>query len=277
LDGFDSAWFKFAWAVAHAKRLQADVATWRSDADRQRDIGIDQRYDPKRHRIDVWIAHIEPFPLDWGLRLGDIAHNFRCCLDHLAWALVDRGRTPTSTLSERRRRKIYFPIFDKRDDFNANLGNYLPGVRRADIAQVRSAQPYQGGRRHLHRHVLHVLARLSNDDKHRSIQPVATAPRAVYYDVRDATDCLVTRIRPWLISEPLKVGTQLAPIYVKKTGRQPHADVHGHISAEPALQQGVMMGEWLEVMPRFVGSGLRIFSDPPAAVPVDLSDSTTGH
>ncbi len=252
----ESAWLKWSWAVSHTERLKADFRTWRLDPDREGDVGLGRRYDAKHHRIDVFVASINPFPVEWGLAVGDIAHNYRSCLDHIAWALVERGRTPPDTLSKRLRRKIAFPIFDGRVSFNDCLDRMLPGVGRTDRAVVRAYQPYQAPKRVRHRHVLLVLYELSNHDKHRTVQPVGTAPRAMFYDVRSTSDSLMTRVPGgFRVSEPLKIGTQLAPIYVRKTGPNPDADVHGQLSVEPALQQGVMMGNgWTQHRSSSVGS-----------------------
>jgi len=147
--------------------------------------------------------------------------------------------------------------------FNGSLSKKLPGVRRADIAVVRRYQPYHEGKRSRN-HALAVLSRLSNDDKHRAVQPIQAAPRGMTYDVRDTRDCVVTRIpASFVVWEPLQVGAKLVPIYVRKTGPQPHVDMQGQLAAEPALQQGVLMGEWLEVMPQVVANLLGELSDPP--------------
>jgi len=176
---FESAWLKWSWATAHAHTLKTDVEIWRNHPDRQRDVVLMKRHDTKRHRIDVIVAKVEPFPIEWGLVLGEIAHNYRSCLDHVAWTLVERGRTPLATLTDRQQGNVYFPIHADRLEFNAALPRKVPGLRRTDIAIVRSYQPYKHGKLKSPYHAIAILARISRHDKHRTIQPVLAIPAAV--------------------------------------------------------------------------------------------------
>lgn len=261
---FESAWLKWSWAKAHAQALETQINAWGADPDRDAGVTLGTYYDAKHHRIDVFIHEIDPLPIEWGLLIGDVAHNYRSCLDHIAWALVQRGRTPPASLTAKARSKIYFPIYLHRLEFTNALGSKLPGVRRADIAIVRRDQPYHEGKRRRDRHALAVLHRLSNDDKHRSVQPASVAPQSATYDLQDVRDCRVTRIpQNFVLWETLQVGTQLAPIYVRKNGPNPDLKVHGGLAIQPGLQQGVLLGEWLVVMSILVARLLRELSDPP--------------
>ena len=141
---FDSAWLKWGWAVRHAESLQTEIGRAAEDADRQPLITTSSEYDSQRHSIILTVASIQPIPPTWGLRLGDVAHGFRNSLDHLAWALVQRGQT--HNLSAKQSRRVQFPIFMTRAEFNGSLKTNLPGVRLADIAKVRRCQPYHRGR-----------------------------------------------------------------------------------------------------------------------------------
>jgi hypothetical protein len=258
---FESAWLKWSWAVTHTDALQSYMAAWRIDP--QPRVALEGRYDAKQHRIDIHVVETQPLPVEWGLVVGDIAHNYRSCLDHIAWALVTRGRTPPASLASRQRSKVIFPIYLFRSEFNKSLRDKLPGVRRADIAVVRRYQPYHEWKRRRANHLLAVLHRLSNDDKHRSVQPALTAPRAAMYDIGKTRDCLVTRVpTSFTLSEPLQVGTKLAPIYVRKTGPNPNIQMKGQLAAEPSIQ-GVYLEEWLDAMPQLVTNLLGELSDQP--------------
>ncbi len=131
-----------------------------------------QYYDSRRHCIHVTAEVVEPFPRLWGAMLGDVIHNYRDCLDHVAWELYKRGRTPNHT--DAQEGFIYFPIALTKEWFNASLkGNRakLPGVRPSDVAVVRRYQPYMAGESRAHRHVFAVLDSLAKADKHRTVQP----------------------------------------------------------------------------------------------------------
>ncbi len=262
---FESAWLKWSWAKSHAQTLETNINAWGNNPDREAGITLATYYDVKHHRIDVYIDELDPLPIEWGLYIGDVAHNYRSCLDHIAWALVERGTTPTASLTPKAQAKIYFPVYSDRVPFNDSLKRMLPGVRRADIAIVRRYQPYHEGRRiRRDRHAFAVLHRLSNDDKHRTLQPAIVAPQSAVYGFDDVPDCIGRRGTPcFILRDSLKVGAQLAPIYVRKTGPNPDLKVHGNLAIQPGLPQGVLLGEWLAAMGELVAGLLRELSDPP--------------
>jgi len=261
---FESAWLKWAWAKAHAETLKAYLQVWGNDPKRWTRIGMATRYDPKHHRFNVYVMELPSLPIEWSVVIGDIGHNYRSCLDHIAWAIVRRGTKPPDTLSEYDQSRVGFPIYDDRIKFNRGVKTMLPGARRADIAIVRRNQPYHGGKRRSGRHAFAVLHRLSNEDKHRTIQPTFMSPQAATYHVENALGCTVTRIpASFLLGEPLQVGAQLAPIYVRKTGpTEPYLEMRGQLAVQPAIL-GVLLGEWLVAMEDLVSTILKELADPP--------------
>ena len=100
MSDFDSAWWKWRWAVSHAEALTKEVDGWAEHRDRNPLVTTAHQYDAKRHAFVVRVATIELVPITWGLRLGDILSNHRQCLDHVAWAMVQRGDTPNLSESE---------------------------------------------------------------------------------------------------------------------------------------------------------------------------------
>lgn len=258
---FDSAWLKFGWSIVHAQALQSDIAI-HTGPDPAFSLAT-PKYDPKLHAFVVSVATMTPIPPTWGLHLGDFVACTRAALDHLAWALVASGKTPN--LSERKLRLIYFPISDTRGDFNDSLRQRLPGVRRADIAIVRRHQPYITGNRKARWHCLATLRELSNDDKHRQIQPVWSVPESATHRVT-CHDCELTmngnrnkRARRRVI----QVGAELSRIYVRKTGPNPEIDVEGNLLTKPAINEHLWLEDWLNTTSHFVDRLLTEFSTPP--------------
>src|SRR5665213_558109 len=153
-EPFDSAWIKWGWAVRHAQQLQREIVAFMEQLDPDA-LGISYEYDAKRHGFPVVITEIPQLPVTCSALLGDAVHNFRSALDHIAWAMVDRGRTPLHTLSEGAKRGIVFPLCDHKVARNSkdtsgwvkSHKRNLPGVCRADLALVRAFQPYVHGRR----------------------------------------------------------------------------------------------------------------------------------
>ncbi len=104
---------------------------------------------------------------------GDIVHNLRSALDHVAWQLVvlDNGQ-PT--------RETAFPLHDSATNERGNprVLTIKPGIRDAGImAAVEAMQPYAEAR---HGHdprtdALGIVGRLDNIDKHRLLLTVVHA------------------------------------------------------------------------------------------------------
>jgi hypothetical protein len=275
-DPFDSAWLKWAMAVVNADVLQDNINELAGKGELQMRIGMAQEYDAKRHCIILTATEvISPFPVMWGLLLGDMVHDYRSSLDHIAWALYKRGRTPN--LTESKERLVLFPIADDRTKFNDSLTRKLPGVRRADIAIVRRYQPYKSGKRKLHLHVLKVLDGLSTADKHRVIQPVQPAPETAGYRLIQQTDCVATRLGPRRARRvTLKPGTELARVYVRKTGPNPEIDVEPHFTLDPAINERLTFQDWAVHTMKITSLLLREFAKPPESVHTMLAGTAHG-
>jgi hypothetical protein len=264
-DPFESAWLKWAWAVVDANVLADNVNAFAQQADGKMPIVMSQDYDPKRHCIVLSLAAVSlRFPPIWGLLLGSVVYNFRCSLDHVAWALYKRGSSPK--LSHRRESRIYFPIYADRVKFNDSLKRKLPGVRRADIAKVRRYQPYKAGKRNLDRHVLWVLNDLSRRDKHRTVQPVVPVPDRSNYEIGHQIDCVYRRMQLRNPRDVLEPGVELTRLYVKKTGPDPYIDVDPHFTIDPSINARLTLQEFLSKTMRAISIVLYEFAEPPPSV-----------
>jgi len=136
--------------------------------------------DPKASHGFIFRASVrEQPPLVWGPIIGDVAHNWRSSLDHLAWQLVKvRGNGKPY-------RRTQFPIFDddpfiplkandppdlkkKRRGARKTFKEQVRGMRKTDVALIKRLQPYSR-RKGPKGHPLSILARLSNWDKHNEL------------------------------------------------------------------------------------------------------------
>jgi hypothetical protein len=260
---FDSAWLKWGQGVVHTQTLEMEVDAFAATARDHPVATFRTEYIPKRHGVAlVTDSILNPVPAKWGLLLGDIANNYRSCLDHLAWALVRRGRTPPDTLTKKKQGGIYFPINSLKTQFNGELANKLPGVRRSDIAIVRKHQPY-----HKHTakglHSLMILSSVNNDNKHRSVQPVWNVPEFTSIEITNQHDCVFSDRRSHAKRLPLKVGTELVLIPVRKTGPNPTIEVNPDVLVRPILDQNVWLHDWLRTATLFLFMLLAEFSFPP--------------
>lgn len=106
--------------------------------------------------------------------VGDAIHNLRATLDNLVWGLGQLcGEPPGSGIA--------FPVCESPEEFERrgrrSLGNHLS---RAAVDLVRSLQPFT--MTDPRRHVLWVLNKLSNQDKHDMPNLVMTRSEHVYVE-----------------------------------------------------------------------------------------------
>ena len=261
-DPFESAWLEWAMAVTNARVLVDNVEQFASDQERKMHSRLATHYDARRHCLLLIVAEaVDPFPSLWGVFLGEIAHGFRCCLDHVAWALYKRGRTPN--VSARRERNVSFPIHPTRVAFNKALDSKLPGVRRADRAIVRRYQPFRPGESRAYRHVFTVLQELSNEDKHRAIQRVVPIASQIQFTKFEAIDWIVRRVTRGGSGGRLEPGSELMRLYVKRTGANPSIEGQPHFTLTPALHELLSLGDFLKRTMNATNLLLREFAEPP--------------
>jgi hypothetical protein len=261
-DPYESAWLKWAMAVTNARVLVDNVETYANEQELKMHSRFATYYEPNRRCVVLVVTEAtDPFPVLWGVLLGETAYGFRCCLDHLAWALYKRGRTPN--LSERRERDVALPIYGTREGFNRALDSKLPGVRRADRKIVRRYEPYRPGESRAHQHVFTVLQEPSNEDKHRAIQRVVPITSQIQFSNFEAIDCIVRRAKPGGFGGRLEPGAELMRFYVKKTGPNPRIDGQPHFALTPALHELLSLEEFLDKTMNATNVLLRKFAEPP--------------
>jgi hypothetical protein len=111
-------------------------------------------------------VHNQP-PPELSLVIGDIVHNCRTALDHLAWQLVlANGATPGDNTA--------FPIARSKDSFPSFAKKCLKGVSKQAFSAVEALKPYPGGDDPFWR-----LHQLDIEDKHHLLIPVGAAHRNV--------------------------------------------------------------------------------------------------
>ena len=120
-------------------------------------IALERQIQSDGETVVIALRVTEPAPVGLSLLVGEITHQLRSALDHLAYALVmAAGNTPT--------RRTAFPVLTTRPASGLRIDG---GVAPAALAAIDDLQPYQ--RRDATAHPLHVLTELWNIDKHRHL------------------------------------------------------------------------------------------------------------
>ena len=197
---------------------------------------------PKLHEYIVRTKVREEPPPDWSPIIGDVVHNWRSALDHLAWQLVIRNKRKPSGGTQ-------FPIFSK-SPFDASLypnikeaedtlkrwNRQVKGMHSGDVALIERLQPYNVGE-NAGVPVLSMLAELSNWDKHREYQLTGQTLKGSTFYVKEWRDC-----KWWTLYErttgAFKDGTVLARYAFTATGPQPKMNVHVKVFFDIAFGEG---------------------------------------
>ncbi|MCZ6611227.1 MAG: hypothetical protein O6941_01220 [Planctomycetota bacterium] len=132
---------------------------------------------PTKYALMAKINHRPP--LDWGLLIGDFAHNCRSALDVLVYQLSALPK------GDPRKRKLSFPICDMRTRSSVSgqrgytdlVNTVLAGVTSDHSKIIEGFQPYHRSSG-VGSDLLALLRELNDSDKHRIIQTVGSVGRA---------------------------------------------------------------------------------------------------
>ena len=119
------------------------------------------KFDPETNRTQFVLERVPAIPDSIKLIVGDVAHNLRTALDHLASALVRSvGIEPKG---------VYFPIAETIDKYKAESGGKTKGMPQQGKDLIDRFSPYGGGN-----HLLWGLHKLDIIDKHRLLLTTTT-------------------------------------------------------------------------------------------------------
>lgn len=143
-------------------------------------VEIDPKTDERVVRAYV-IKDPPPFA-EWSIRVGEIVHNLRSALDHLAYQLARHGAGGHTLFliadsPDKWRQALHLKRKVTRQ--NARKLRWMHGMATGAVAAIERLQPYHGG----DRVGLRLLRDLSNWDKHRLLQTAAFVSRVSSIDI----------------------------------------------------------------------------------------------
>lgn len=196
----------------------------------------------------ITIVETDPLPIRLGVLVGDVLHNFRSALDQLVFelAFMDTGGTEIETTQ--------FPASRCLANFNGLRvqQRLLSGLTTRHRATIKRFQPYRGwdgdGP-----HPLALLDDLSNDDKHRVVQPALICPNEITASFPPPSgwhDCSVDRTRPVtgrnIVGRPLDIETEFLRVPILITGPEPNVEMEYKGSISVGFRNGVSVLDALE-------------------------------
>ena len=146
---------KLTRAGEHLDALEAAIGEFLDSEPFRGRPGVDTETEESVIRIQIVR---EPPVVEWGVAIGDVLHNLRSCLDHLAWHLGGNP-PPNEDTSE-------FPIFLDRAKYRRRGIERVVGAPPESQAIIEDLQPFQRGDE-AHLDPLWSLYDLSRFDKHR--------------------------------------------------------------------------------------------------------------
>jgi hypothetical protein len=163
-------------ALEHLYALHAIEQGW---AERDSCVIVDECEIESRKNISRIRIFEQPADPLLRLLLGDVVHNLRQALDHLAYALAIRVAGVSPPPNEE---STQFPITTAPEKFAGGVPNKIGPRNRMPAgmdAALESFQPYNGGQAEL----LGVLHSLDNLDKHRFPPLVAGVARVESFNI----------------------------------------------------------------------------------------------
>lgn len=198
---------------------------------------------------DIWRGSIvvdqgvPDLPASFAARFGDIVHNYRCVLDHIAWQLVRHGSS-WPLPDEAAESRVQFPIYSTAQRFENGLPGRLPGVDATAIDYIRQRYQFDAGGNPANGALIG-LAALSNEDKHRSLHASLGVFKFLKTNV-EFTRCLPRRWANPPGRPSLKSGTEVARFEVIVTGPNPKMKMKIAPTVQVIIENWADMSEMIE-------------------------------
>jgi hypothetical protein len=157
LSTLDGCRLKIDRACLHIKTLEDEIAGFVVPDEHR----VVEHEDAKTGGYSYGIERYKT-PPEWGVIVGDIAHNLRSCIEHVACNIwVRNGRDSGDS---------FFPLYVTARQYLAECQGW--GLSSDDERLFRQFQPYQRGNA-ADSHPLRLLNKMSNIDKHQVVHTAA--------------------------------------------------------------------------------------------------------
>jgi hypothetical protein len=164
------------WANKQFADLQAELDAFLKSGPYK----VGTKRDPETGRLVYYVTSVRETPITIALRAGQVVHELRGTLDHLAYQLLLVNGVPESDTH-----LFDFPIGrdlhsyqsqrGKLKGFRTSKGRVVKGMRQDAIDAIDAVEPYVGGKGAL----LWTLHDLDNVKKHRTILTAGSSFRSV--------------------------------------------------------------------------------------------------
>lgn len=171
---------------------------------RRRPHEFDYRFDDNLRIFYVWVTPTEQPPPQWSIAVGDVLHNLNSSLDHLVCSLAHLADPEDEC------RTTEFPIYTTQELFESKRARLLANVPQRAQGLIEELQPFRSPD-DPETHVLEILRRFHNIDKHRRLHLVASNAREALYTPPHPD---IEPIRMYV--GPVRERTELAAFHVPR-------------------------------------------------------------
>jgi hypothetical protein len=236
----DSTAAKVQRAEANYAALNHDAGVWLDEAAIEGEtVTVSKTVDLQSGDIHFVAETVPEAPIRrWGAITGDIVHNLRCALDHLAFALADLANPQRIDDNV-----TQFPIARSQAHWDTDaIQRRFTYISDRHKTMIKEVQPWFVQPNDVAIHPLSTLERLDNHDKHRLIQVVALGFDLWSFYPNVAPFVLTNATITWhaIHEEPLIKGAKLMTVRITKVdpdGPEPDVDMKP-IRAAPNLFLG---------------------------------------
>jgi hypothetical protein len=138
---------------------------------------------PNTRCIECTLTKVGELPDPLSTITGDVIHNLRSALDHIAYLLcISRSGCKGSS--------VYFPISEDALKYEAEAPRKIKGMRQDAVKAINRIEPYGGGAGD----ILWRLHALDNADKHRLLVPILA--RYTSFQIAPIFDALFKKLPP---------------------------------------------------------------------------------
>jgi hypothetical protein len=223
---------------------------------------IGTKRDPNTRRLLYHLTSVKDTPPMLAVITGDILHDLRSVLDHLAHQLVCIGMGNPGPFPW-----VYFPAaFNSAQEYESGKNAQIHGMRGDAVKAIDAIEPYKGGKGDM----IWRLHHLNRIDKHRLLITVGSAYRSL--DVGAVVGKLLTRTFP---DKP----TPAVPLFLRPKDRMfplkagdvlfedlPDAEVNKNLQfrfdvalSEPQIVEGDSLLETVHQMTNLVDNLIPVF------------------
>jgi hypothetical protein len=244
-------WTKIRRAEEHRDSLNEHILTTFEDTRNRATMRADLDGETGYHILSLQtVPDLSALQEKVSVCVGDIIHNLRSALDHLAWQLACAFTDGNPSQS----RRIQFPIEDDPKTFKTRCGKlqdhgaWLAEIDPAHRAVIEEFQPYRGWASPSQRwfacdgHELALLRDLSNIDKHRMLTTILVPTTLFEFHVRFPwTERGPDHDLSFPIDHTFNVGAKVMRARLIEGGTiekiEPNMDMVGHARPEISLEE----------------------------------------